>query len=760
MSSRGVSPSSKKVRAIAKLAIVGSSLVGALSPKSTKRSHQSSSALSDDDLGLLDEIARLFSARITTKTHRLGRQDFKNSFSGEDAVTLLTSIVGSDIRAESVVIGSELQRIGVFRHVLFDGAFEDSGSVLYQLTSPISTPSSAPILPVPKPIAPPRENLKLLSVDFGPSIGNFSFDEFVQGVEREDGKLSRESRQRMPALVGRLRSLLRLAEGQKLDATWSESVPQSVLLSISSDERIRQEAIFELVKVQREFVEDLRNVKKFYMDELRQQSIIEPERLRAFMRNVFRNIDGDLLDWNAALSEAMERRQRSSLLVERVGDVFLSPIGTKSLEAFREYGRAQFYSRWWVKRERLQNSSFDSFAEMRSRLPIFRRLPLESYLTRPSAHLAHLPLIFEVILKRTPNHHPDRIDLADALKKVRDCLSEINFVTGELTNLNEEPVGHHVIFQRNATQRLEEIFGESLSYSESPKSGLDLTLRPSYLPRTITDHDLTSRSHVGTFGVPLEDLVERTGETVMIKTDSGYCGVTVPAVVAECVRHIRRKDMRVEHAFRKSGNIRRLKRITEILDDNPDAFECLVEESVIQLAALLKKFLRELPEPLMTFKLYRWFTASQLFDDREMQFQIIHYTFYLLPKANRDLLHFLSHTLRDVANAALNSGGAELALSNLATVIGPNVLFAKHHDPTEYDSAATAVFRTILERQEDLIIIPGDLYPEPARPSSINTTRSVSSADSASQVVLPYRKRIAERGFIESNLGRRTAMTV
>jgi hypothetical protein len=37
----------------------------------------------------------------------------------------------------------------------------------------------------------------------------------------------------------------------------------------------------------------------------------------------------------------------------------------------------------------------------------------------------------------------------------------------------------------------------------------------------------------------------------------------------------------------------------------------LSQDNPVQLAALLKKFLRELPDPLMTFKLHRLFVSSQ-----------------------------------------------------------------------------------------------------------------------------------------------------
>jgi hypothetical protein len=68
--------------------------------------------------------------------------------------------------------------------------------------------------------------------------------------------------------------------------------------------------------------------------------------------------------------------------------------------------------------------------------------------------------------------------------------------------------------------------------------------------------------------------------------------------------------MSVEGVFRKNGNIRRLKELAEALDkqSNPPALD---DETPVQLAALLKKFLRELPDPLLTSKLQRLWIVSQ-----------------------------------------------------------------------------------------------------------------------------------------------------
>ena len=68
--------------------------------------------------------------------------------------------------------------------------------------------------------------------------------------------------------------------------------------------------------------------------------------------------------------------------------------------------------------------------------------------------------------------------------------------------------------------------------------------------------------------------------------------------------------MSVEGIFRKNGNIRRLKDLTESIDRDPSSVD-LTQDNPVQLAALLKKFLRELPDPLLTFKLHRLLIASQ-----------------------------------------------------------------------------------------------------------------------------------------------------
>lgn len=112
----------------------------------------------------------------------------------------------------------------------------------------------------------------------------------------------------------------------------------------------------------------------------------------------------------------------------------------------------------------------------------------------------------------------------------------------------------------------------------------------------------------GVFGVSLDTLVERDGVESTYGVGPG--ALRVPGIIDDAISAMRQMDMSVEGVFRKNGNIRGLKELTERIDAKEVEVD-LSKENPVQVAALLKKFLRELPDPLLTHKLYRLFITSQ-----------------------------------------------------------------------------------------------------------------------------------------------------
>ncbi|KAJ3093065.1 hypothetical protein HK102_010970 [Quaeritorhiza haematococci] len=212
----------------------------------------------------------------------------------------------------------------------------------------------------------------------------------------------------------------------------------------------------------------------------------------------------------------------------------------------------------------------------------------------------------------------------------------------------------------------------------------------------------------GTFGVPLEILVERYGiETEM---GPGPTSTRIPLIMDACVRTLRNMDLRVEGIFRKNGNIKRLKTVTEALDRDPLSID-LSEDGPIQVAALMKKFLRDMPEPLLTFKLHKLFIAAQKLPDEKSRREALHYVCCLLPKPNLDLLEVLLWFLREVAQYSSTVGdeasGNRMDIDNLATVITPNILYSKSKNPADDESfLAIQALRMLLRYQNEMWLVP------------------------------------------------------
>jgi len=78
--------------------------------------------------------------------------------------------------------------------------------------------------------------------------------------------------------------------------------------------------------------------------------------------------------------------------------------------------------------------------------------------------------------------------------------------------------------------------------------------------------------------------------------------------------------MSVEGIFRKNGNIRRMNQVIECLDRDPSSVD-FSQDNPVQLAALLKRFLRDLPDPLMTYKLHKlWIMTQSTFHHKHSPF--------------------------------------------------------------------------------------------------------------------------------------------
>ncbi|EEP76544.1 conserved hypothetical protein [Uncinocarpus reesii 1704] len=213
----------------------------------------------------------------------------------------------------------------------------------------------------------------------------------------------------------------------------------------------------------------------------------------------------------------------------------------------------------------------------------------------------------------------------------------------------------------------------------------------------------------GVFGVNLEQLVERDGTESTHGVGPGT--LRIPAFVDDAISAMRQMDMSVEGVFRKNGNIKRLKDTTELIDTRYEAAD-LNRETPVQVAALLKKFLREMPDPLLTFKLHKLFIVSQKISNPEKRRHILHLACCLLPKSHRDTMEVLFSFLGWTSSFSHidEESGSKMDIHNIATVMTPNILYSNNKTAGVDDSfLAIEAVTSLLEYNDTMCEVPEDL---------------------------------------------------
>ncbi|XP_069061093.1 rho GTPase-activating protein 6 isoform X1 [Pleurodeles waltl] len=202
----------------------------------------------------------------------------------------------------------------------------------------------------------------------------------------------------------------------------------------------------------------------------------------------------------------------------------------------------------------------------------------------------------------------------------------------------------------------------------------------------------------------------------------------VPRLVDSCCQHLEKNGLKTVGIFRVGSSKKRVRQLREEFDHGVDVV--LDEEhSVHDVAALLKEFLRDMPDPLLTRELYTAFINTLLYETDE-QLAALQLLIYLLPPCNCDTLHrlllFLSTVARHAEDTIDKDGqeitGNKMTSLNLATIFGPNLLHKQKSSDKEFSVQSTAraeestiiiaVVQKMIENYETLFMVPPDLQNE------------------------------------------------
>ncbi|PSS30985.1 hypothetical protein PHLCEN_2v2473 [Hermanssonia centrifuga] len=212
-----------------------------------------------------------------------------------------------------------------------------------------------------------------------------------------------------------------------------------------------------------------------------------------------------------------------------------------------------------------------------------------------------------------------------------------------------------------------------------------------------------------TFGV---DLAEQ-----MARDD-----VDVPLIMVKCCEAIEKYGLDYQGIYRVGGTVTKVAKLKERLDKDLDSVNLDAEEwssDISIVTSVLKQWLRELPNPLLTHQLYDSFLDATRNDNERLRHIRLHERVNDLPDPNyATLKYFMGHLHKIVEHEAENS----MTVQNIAIVFGPTLFSpgqpgANGHMNGMADaglqnkwltSSPTQAIETILDHYTDIFVDEGD----------------------------------------------------
>lgn len=178
---------------------------------------------------------------------------------------------------------------------------------------------------------------------------------------------------------------------------------------------------------------------------------------------------------------------------------------------------------------------------------------------------------------------------------------------------------------------------------------------PQFSPRNSVAVDIT----IATFGIDLPLLVRREGSSI-------------PRIAVSLIEEVERRGLQELGIYRISGSLSTVNALKRAFDSGiPVNLQDSTWDDINAIAGLFKLWLRELPEPLMTYALYDKFLDTLKIEDYAAKSLCLKELVHQLPVPNFSMLKRLIEHLEKITDyEAMN----HMYAHNLAIVFGPNIL--------------------------------------------------------------------------------------
>ncbi|KAM9408473.1 unconventional myosin-IXAa isoform 2-T2 [Pholidichthys leucotaenia] len=145
---------------------------------------------------------------------------------------------------------------------------------------------------------------------------------------------------------------------------------------------------------------------------------------------------------------------------------------------------------------------------------------------------------------------------------------------------------------------------------------------------------------------------------------------TVPLVVEKLINYIEMHGLYTEGIYRKSGSANKIKELKQGLDADVESMD-LDEYNIHVIASVFKQWLRDLPNPLMTFELYEEFIRAMGLQDKK---EMIRGVYSIFDQLSRTHLNTLERLFFHLIRISMQEETNRMSPNALAIVFAPCIL--------------------------------------------------------------------------------------
>ncbi|KAG7516984.1 active breakpoint cluster region-related protein isoform X1 [Solea senegalensis] len=199
-------------------------------------------------------------------------------------------------------------------------------------------------------------------------------------------------------------------------------------------------------------------------------------------------------------------------------------------------------------------------------------------------------------------------------------------------------------------------------------NGIKVEFSMKFTSRDLSLKRTPSKKQSGVFGVKINVVTKRERSKV-------------PYIVRQCIEEVEKRGIDEVGIYRISGVATDIQALKAAFDTNTkDILVMLSDMDINAIAGTLKLYFRELPEPLLTDRLYPAFMEGIALSDPAAKENCMMHLLRSLPDPNlMTFLTLLEHLKRVAEKEPIN----KMSLHNLATVFGPTLLRPSESENTK-----------------------------------------------------------------------------